>query len=115
MIIALKTRKLRIKIAIGEARTGGEGGGVGGGGGRCGSFLVACNLFFFGFYLHVFFPRVFPLACVLQPPLVVSKFFSRGIYMDRLFFLFPRSLINIPSGVYYKAQWLLFLQNIMCS
>ena len=28
MIIALKTRKLLIKIAIGEARTGGEGGGV---------------------------------------------------------------------------------------
>ena len=27
MIIALKTRKLLIKIAIGEARTGGEGGG----------------------------------------------------------------------------------------
>ena len=110
MIIALKTRKLLIKIAIGEARTGG------GGGGGCESFCVACNLFFWGgFYLHVFFPRVFPLACVLQPPLVVSKFFSRGIYMDRLFFLFPRSLINIPSGVYYKAQWLLFLQNIMCS
>ena len=34
--------------------------------------------------------------------------------MDRLFFLFPRSLINIPSGVYYKAQWLLFLQ-ILCA
>ena len=30
MIIALKTRKLMIKIAIGEARTGGEGGGGGG-------------------------------------------------------------------------------------
>ena len=29
MIIALKTRKLLIKIAIGEARTGGEGGGGG--------------------------------------------------------------------------------------
>ena len=27
MIIALKTRKLLIKIAFGEARTGGEGGG----------------------------------------------------------------------------------------
>ena len=86
-----------------------------GGGGVARVFAKHVICFLGGFYLHVFFPRVFPLACVLQPPLVVSKFFSRGIYMDRLFFLFPRSLINIPSGVYYKAQWLLFLQNIMCS
>ena len=71
-------------------------------------FCAACNFYFFGAICMFFFSRVFPLACILQPPLVVSKFFSRGIYMDRLFFLFPRSLINIPSGVYYKAQWLLF-------
>ena len=59
MIIALKTRKLLIKIAIGEARTGGERGG--GGGGCCESFCVACNLLFFLGSICMFsFPGFFP-------------------------------------------------------
>ena len=45
MIIALKTRKLLIKIAIGKAREGGEVG--------LGEFLRSME--FFWFYLHAFF------------------------------------------------------------
>ena len=65
MIIALKTRKLLIKIAIGKARAGGEVG--------LGEFLRSME--FFWFYLHAFFSRVFPLALILQPLPVVRKFF----------------------------------------
>ena len=81
MIIALKTRKLLIKIAIGKARAGGEVG--------LGEFLRSME--FFWFYLHAFFSRVFPLALILQPLPVARKFFFflRGIYIDRLFFPFP--------------------------
>ena len=53
MIIALKTRKLLIKIAIGEARTGGEGGGC------CESFCVQCNLFFGGVLFACFLSQGF--------------------------------------------------------
>ena len=55
MIIALKTRKLLIQIAIGEARAGGDVG--------LGGFLR--SMFFVWFYLHVFFSRVFLLAFIL--------------------------------------------------
>ena len=79
MIIALKTRKLLIQIAIGEARAGGDVG--------LGGFLR--SMYFFWFYLHVFFSRVFLLAFILQPLPVVHKFFLRGIYMERLFSPFP--------------------------
>ena len=43
-----------------------------------------------------------------------TQVFSRGIYMDRLFSSSSTTLVNIPSDVYYKVQWLLLLQMCSC-
>ena len=56
--------------------------------------LNSC-MFFSGVY-SLDLPGLFPTASSFS-----TQVFSRGIYMDRLFFPFPflRYLINIPSGV----------------
>ena len=103
MITALNTCKL---IKTRSAKQGQEG--------RWGweSSCVACN-FFFGSICMLFFPGFSP-GLHFTASSRSTQVFSRGIYMDRLFSTSSSTLVNIPSDVYYKVQWLLFLQMCSC-